>query len=111
MWHVDESPSPHTGGFEAFKSQNGHARAPTQDAITSVCASDKMLLLGRESGTVLRCSVCVCVCVCIIYVYDMYHPWARERHCAQVRAAAHGLGGQVHAVVLWYCVTCFHTSF
>ena len=57
VWHVDESPSPHTGGFEAFKSQNGHARAPTQDAITSVCASDQMLLLGRESGTVLRCYI------------------------------------------------------
>ena len=111
MWHVDESPSPHTGGFEAFKSQNGHARAPTQDAITSVCASDKMLLLGRESGTVLRCSVCVCVCVCVCVLYMYMICIILGRESGTVRRYALPHTALEAKCTLWYCVTCFHTSF
>ena len=57
VWHVDESPAQGQGagaGFEQLRNRQG---GPTRDAITSVCASDSMLLVGRESGTVMRYSL------------------------------------------------------
>jgi WD repeat-containing protein 35 len=54
VWHIDESPSLHSGGFEQFKNAK---RSATQDAIQSITASDSMLLVGRQSGTVHRYSL------------------------------------------------------
>eukprot|EP00736_Rhodelphis_marinus_P014135 Rmarinus@m.4538 len=50
VFHVDDAPSSSTGGFDKFRPPE----QPTNDSITCVCASDKFMLVGRESGTLHR---------------------------------------------------------
>ncbi|EDO46375.1 predicted protein [Nematostella vectensis] len=53
MFHIDDVPS---GAGEGIKDVR-KALAPTQDPICCACASEKMLIVGRESGTVHRYSL------------------------------------------------------
>ncbi|EGD73851.1 WD repeat-containing protein 35 [Salpingoeca rosetta] len=48
IFHIDDSPS---GGKDTDPSKFKKARLETRDPICSVCASDRMLMVGRESGT------------------------------------------------------------
>jgi len=48
MWHVDDLPSASlAGGLERIQSHEA-----TTDFVCSVCGSDKLLLVGRESGQI-----------------------------------------------------------
>ncbi|XP_031567757.1 WD repeat-containing protein 35-like isoform X2 [Actinia tenebrosa] len=53
MFHIDDVPSGAGEGIKDIKK----ALAPTRDPICCVCASDKMLIVGRESGTIHRYSL------------------------------------------------------
>ncbi|XP_022083410.1 WD repeat-containing protein 35-like [Acanthaster planci] len=53
VYHVDDTPSGAGDSVLDFSK----AFAPTNDAICCVCASDKLLIVGRESGTLNRYSL------------------------------------------------------
>ncbi|XP_071961535.1 WD repeat-containing protein 35-like isoform X2 [Antedon mediterranea] len=53
VFHVDDLPSGAGEGMLDFSK----AFAPTSDPICAVCASDKLLIIGRESGTLNRYSL------------------------------------------------------
>ncbi|KAM7428718.1 WD repeat-containing protein 35 [Porites harrisoni] len=53
MFHIDDVPS---GAGEGIKDIN-KALAPTHDPVCCICASEKLLILGRESGTIHRYSL------------------------------------------------------
>ncbi|XP_072032249.1 WD repeat-containing protein 35-like isoform X2 [Amphiura filiformis] len=53
VYHIDDTPSGAGEGLLDFSK----AFAPTRDPICSVCASDKLLIIGRESGTLNRYSL------------------------------------------------------
>eukprot|EP00735_Rhodelphis_limneticus_P010276 TRINITY_DN29_c0_g1::TRINITY_DN29_c0_g1_i1::g.14869::m.14869 TRINITY_DN29_c0_g1::TRINITY_DN29_c0_g1_i1::g.14869 ORF type:complete len:1186 (-),score=401.47,sp/A6N6J5/WDR35_RAT/54.58/0.0,Coatomer_WDAD/PF04053.9/9.8e-05,Coatomer_WDAD/PF04053.9/15,WD40/PF00400.27/9.4,WD40/PF00400.27/7,WD40/PF00400.27/31,WD40/PF00400.27/2.5e+02,WD40/PF00400.27/6.1e+03,WD40/PF00400.27/1.8e+03,eIF2A/PF08662.6/0.00014,eIF2A/PF08662.6/4.8e+02,Clathrin/PF00637.15/2.1e+02,Clathrin/PF00637.15/9.7,Clathrin/PF00637.15/0.0027 len=53
VFHIDELPSASTGGFEKFKKPEN----PTNDTIAGLCASDKYLVVARESGTMHRYTI------------------------------------------------------
>ncbi|XP_015772966.1 PREDICTED: WD repeat-containing protein 35-like [Acropora digitifera] len=53
MFHIDDVPS---GAGEGIKDVT-KALAPTHDPVCCICASDKVLILGRESGTIHRYSL------------------------------------------------------
>lgn len=53
MFHIDDVPS---GAGEGIKDVT-KALAPTHDPVCCICASEKLLILGRESGTIHRYSL------------------------------------------------------
>ncbi|XP_038051534.1 WD repeat-containing protein 35-like isoform X4 [Patiria miniata] len=53
VYHIDDTPS---GAGESILDFS-KAFAPTNDAVCCVCASDKLLIVGRESGTLNRYSL------------------------------------------------------
>ncbi|XP_033121645.1 WD repeat-containing protein 35-like isoform X2 [Anneissia japonica] len=53
VYHIDDTPSGAGEGMLDFSK----AFAPTSDPICAVCASDKLLIIGRESGTLNRYSL------------------------------------------------------
>jgi len=53
LYHIDDVPS---GAGESVVDYR-RAMSPTNDAISCICASDKVLIIGRESGTIHRYSL------------------------------------------------------
>lgn len=53
MFHIDDVPS---GAGEGILDPK-KAKAPTQDPICCICASEKMVIVGRESGTIHKYSL------------------------------------------------------
>lgn len=50
MFHIDDLPATQPVDVDAFK----HREGSTSDLISCICASDKYLIVGRESGTIFR---------------------------------------------------------
>eukprot|EP00794_Sanderia_malayensis_P012081 gene12081-13325_t len=53
MYHIDDVPSGAGEGLVDFR----RAMSPTNDPVCCICASDKILIVGRESGTIHRYSL------------------------------------------------------
>ena len=48
IMHIDDSP---TGGKDTDPAKFKKARLETRDPICAVCVSDRVIMVGRESGT------------------------------------------------------------
>ncbi|XP_071854382.1 WD repeat-containing protein 35-like isoform X2 [Apostichopus japonicus] len=87
VYHIDDTPSGAGEGMPDFSK----AFAPTSDAICCICASDKLLVIGRESGT-LNCYSLPHVALVNKHIIN-YRPHALALNCNSSRLAIIDISG------------------